>query len=116
MPQPEAGVTHAAKIDKAEARIDWTRSAREIDRLIRGLAPFPGAWTTLDGERVKLLLAAPVDGKGAPGTVLDAAPTVACGRGALRLLRLQRAGKAALGAEDFQRGQAMPPGAVLGAN
>jgi methionyl-tRNA formyltransferase len=114
VPQPEAGVTHAAKIDKAEARIDWTRPAAEIDRVIRSLAPFPGAWTMIDGERVKLLLAEPAVGAGAPGLVLDAAPTIACGSGALRLLRLQRAGKAPLEASEFQRGRAMVPGQVLG--
>lgn len=114
-PQPEAGASYAAKIDKAEARIDWSRPAEEIDRLIRGLAPFPGAWTEIGGERVKLLLAEPADGTGPPGLVLDAAPIVACGHGALRLLRLQRAGKASLDAAEFQRGRAMVPGQVLGA-
>ena len=113
-PQPEAGVTYAEKIDKAEARIDWTRPAAEIDRMIRGLAPYPGAWTMIDGERVKLLLAEPAVGAGAPGLVLDAAPTIACGSGALRLLRLQRAGKAPLEASEFQRGRAIVPGQVLG--
>ena len=66
-PQPEEGVTYAAKIDKAEARVDWTRPAAEVDRLIRGLSPFPGAWTEIGGERVKLLLCERAEGAGAPG-------------------------------------------------
>ena len=110
VPQPAEGVTYAAKIDKAEARIDWTRPAVEVDRLIRGLSPFPGAWTEAGGERVKLLLSAVVPGTGTPGTVLDEAPTVACGTGAVRLLRLQRAGRGAQDAADFRRGFPLAPG------
>ncbi|WP_111429339.1 methionyl-tRNA formyltransferase [Rhodobacteraceae bacterium DSL-40] len=102
--QPEAGVTYAAKIDKAEAKIDWSRSAAEIDRQIRGLSPFPGAWAEIGGERVKLLLSTVADGSGPAGTVLDDDLRVACGTGALRLLRLQRAGKGAMAARDFLRG------------
>ena len=113
VPQPEAGVTYAAKIDKAEARVDWSRPAVEVDRLIRGLAPFPGAWTELGGERVKLLMSEVAAGAGAPGTVLDGRLTVACGEGAVRLLRLQRAGKAALAAEAFLRGQPVGAGVRL---
>ena len=97
-PQPEAGVTYAAKIDKAEARVDWTRPAAEVDRLIRGLSPFPGAWCEIGGERVKLLLSEPAEGAGAPGEVLDEGLAVACGAGAVRLLRLQRAGRGAMAA------------------
>ena len=103
-PQPETGVTYADKIDKAEARVAWTRSAEEVDRQIRALAPFPGAWCMAGGERVKLLGSRLAEGQGAPGEVLDAAPTVACGRGAVRLLRLQRAGRAAQDARRVPAG------------
>lgn len=113
-PQPEDGVTYAAKIDKAEAKIDWTRPATEIHNIIRGLTPAPGAWCEMPGprgaERVKILRAAPADGAGEPGTVLDDALTVACGTGALRLLELQRAGGRPLAAADFVKGFAVPPG------
>ena len=74
-------MTYAAKIDKAEARVDWSRPAAEVDRLIRGLSPFPGAWCEIGGERVKLLLSELADGDGAPGTVLDGRLAVACGDG-----------------------------------
>lgn len=113
-PQPEEGVTYAAKIDKAEARIDWTAPAEEVDRRIRGLAPFPGAWTMISDQRVKLLGATLAEAQGAPGTVLDQELTVACGTGAVRLTRLQRAGKGAQDAEIFQRGFMVPRGTVLG--
>ncbi|SDE26257.1 methionyl-tRNA formyltransferase [Ruegeria marina] len=112
-PQPEAGVTYAAKIDKAEARVDWTRPAAEIDRQIRGLSPFPGAWTEIEGERVKLLASRQAEGQGAPGEVLDGALTVACGTGAVTLTRLQRAGKAAQDADIFLRGWPVPRGTRL---
>jgi methionyl-tRNA formyltransferase len=112
--QPEAGVTYASKIDKAEARVDWTRPAGEVDRLIRALAPSPGAWAEVGGERVKLLTSAVAEGAGAPGTVLDEGLTVACGEGAVRLLRLQRAGREAMAAEAFLRGCPVPAGARLG--
>ena len=113
-PQPQAGVTYAAKIDKAEARVDWTRPAEDVDRLIRGLSPFPGAWCMFGKERVKLLASSMAEGQGAPGEVLDAAPTVACGTGAVRLLRLQRAGRAAQDAAEFLRGMALPQGTWVG--
>jgi methionyl-tRNA formyltransferase len=112
--QPEAGVTYAAKIDKAEARVDWGRPAVEVDRLIRGLSPFPGAWCEIGGERVKLLLSEPAEGEGTPGTVLDGRLAVACGVGAVRLLSLQRAGVGAVAAEAFLRGRPVPAGARLG--
>ncbi|MCC0065968.1 MAG: methionyl-tRNA formyltransferase [Rhodovulum sp.] len=102
--QPAEGATYAAKIDKAEARIDWTRPAEEIDRQIRGLSPHPGAWTMLGGERVRILLGEIVPGAGAPGTPLDDGLTIACGSGALRLTRLQRAGRAAMEAGEYLRG------------
>lgn len=105
--QPEEGVTYAAKIDKAEARVDWTRPAVEVDRLIRGLSPFPGAWCEADGARVKLLGSSVVDGSGAPGTVLGEF-RVACGAGAVQISRAQRAGKAAQDVETFLSGFALP--------
>ncbi|WP_370400094.1 methionyl-tRNA formyltransferase [Sulfitobacter sp. JB4-11] len=113
VPQPDEGVTYAAKIDKAEARIDWTRDAVEVDRLIRGLSPFPGAWFEQDGARVKALGSVLDAGDGAPGEVLDDALRVACGAGAVRLTRLQRAGKAAQDADVFQRGAQIARGARL---
>ncbi|MDM7970389.1 MAG: methionyl-tRNA formyltransferase [Paracoccaceae bacterium] len=112
-PQPADGVTYAAKIDKAEAAIDWTRPATEIDRQIRGLSPFPGAWTLHDGERIKLLASRLAQGTGAPGTVLDEALTVACGTGAVQLLRLQRAGRGAQDAAEFMRGTPLSKGTQL---
>jgi methionyl-tRNA formyltransferase len=112
-PQPEQGVTYAKKIEKSETRIDWTKSAHEIDCLIRGLSPTPGAWTELNGERVKILFAEPADGSGAPGTTTDDALTVACGEGALRLLRIQRAGKSAMDVKEVLRGFSVPRGTKL---
>ncbi|WP_170583154.1 methionyl-tRNA formyltransferase [Ruegeria arenilitoris] len=113
-PQPEVGVTYAAKIDKAEARVDWSRLSVEVDRQIRALSPFPGAWTQIEGERVKLLASRLSDGQGVPGEVLDDALRVACGTGAVELLRLQRAGKAAQDRETFLRGWPIPAGTRLG--
>ena len=114
-PQPEEGVEYAAKIDKSEARIDWSRPAAELDRHIRGLSPFPGAWFELaeDGksaERIKVLFCAAEDGAGAPGVALDDRLLIACGEGALRLLRVQRAGKGPVAAADFLRGRPVPSG------
>ncbi len=111
--QPEDGVTYAAKIDKAEARVDWTRPAEEVDRLIRGLSPFPGAWVDWNGARLKLLGSRVTEGDGPPGEVLDDALRVACGSGAVQLTRLQRAGKSAQDAQEFQRGAGIAPGAKL---
>ena len=102
-PQPEEGVTYAAKIDKAEARIDWTRPAAEIDRQIRGLSPFPGAWCELAGERIKLLRCRLAEGRGDPGQVLRDL-TIACGDGAIEITEAQRQGKRPMPAEDFLRG------------
>jgi len=103
-PQAADGVTYAKKILKDEARIDWAKSAREIDCLIRGLSPVPGAWCEVKGERLKILYAEPVEGRGAPGTVIDDKLTVACGEGALRLVRLQRAGRSTMTADELLRG------------
>jgi methionyl-tRNA formyltransferase len=105
--QPEAGVTYAEKIDKSEARVDWARPAIEVDRLIRGLSPFPGAKCDIAGEQVKLLASRVVDGAGAPGQVLDGL-TIACGTGAVEILRAQRPGKRAMEAQDFLRGFDLP--------
>lgn len=112
--QPDIGVTYADKIDKAEARIDWTRPAAELDCHIRGLSPFPGAWFEHEGARVKALLSQPVQRAGEPGLVLDERLVVACGDGAIRLRRLQRAGKAAMDVDDFQRGRPIVAGTRLG--
>jgi methionyl-tRNA formyltransferase len=115
-PQPEEGVTYAKKIAKEESRIDWTKSAREIDCHIRGLSPWPGAWTEANGERLKVLYAEPVNTiSSAPGEVLDDQLTIACGSGAVRLLRVQRAGKAAMDAAQLLRGWSLPRGSTLGA-
>lgn len=116
-PQSEAGVIYAHKIDPAEARIDWSRPAREIDCHIRGLSPFPGAFFFLPTDkgdvRVKALDCCLADGQGAPGEVLDDALKVACGEGAIRLLRVQREGKQAMSGEEFLRGNAIEAGARL---
>jgi methionyl-tRNA formyltransferase len=111
--QDESQATYAPKIDKAEAKIDWRADAEVIERLVRGLAPFPGAWFMLGGERVKLLLAEPVEASGPPGTVLDNDFTIACGSGALRPLRLQRAGRPAMARAEFLRGRPVASGTLL---
>jgi methionyl-tRNA formyltransferase len=115
--QGDEGVTYAAKIDKAETRIDWTRPARAVLRHIHGLSPFPGAWCeiALDDElaRIKILRCETARGSGAAGDLLDDRLRVACGEGAIRILELQRAGKAAMKAGEFLRGTPLPPGARL---
>ena len=108
-PQPSDGVTYAAKIDKTEARIDWTRPADQVDRLIRGLSPFPGAWCDMGGERVKLLRCRVAKGQGAPGQVTGPL-TIACGEGAVEVTLAQREGKRAMAPADFLRGFQMPNG------
>ena len=112
-PQPELGATYAAKIDKAEARIDWGKPAELIEREVRAFAPFPGSWFELDGERIKVLRARAIGVNGADGTVLDDQLTIACGQAAIRPLTVQRAGKPAMAAADFLRGKAVPAGTVL---
>ena len=112
-PQPDEGVTYAHKIDKAEARIDWREPAADIDRKIRGLSPFPGAFIEIDGQRIKLLASRYVDQTGTPGQLLDDALTVACGTGAVQLTRLQRAGKSAQTAQEFLRGVPLTQGMSL---
>lgn len=116
-PQAEAGATYAAKIDKAEAHIDFARPAQEVHNRIRALSPVPGAWFETEAggkaERIKVLRAAPAEGRGSPGELLDDALTVACGSGAVRLLELQRAGKKPMGAPEFLRGFPLSRGARL---
>ena len=115
--QSEQGVTYAAKIEKAEARIDWTRPAHAVLRHIHGLSPFPGAWSEIAGEgepaRVKILRCELAAGSGTPGAVLDDRLTIACGEGAIRIVELQRAGKAPMLATDFLRGTPLKPPARL---
>jgi len=112
-PQPETGVTYATKIDKSEARIDWSETAEEVDRKIRGLSPFPGAWCEFHGDRLKLLSSRLSVGNGAAGEVLDDTLTIACGTGAIEVLTLQRAGKGAQPRDVFLRGMDIPKGSVL---
>ncbi|QQO19387.1 methionyl-tRNA formyltransferase [Bradyrhizobium diazoefficiens] len=109
--QSEHGVTYAAKIDKAEARIDWTRPARAVLRHIHGLSPFPGARAEIENGRVKILRCELAKGSGAPGEVLDDQLTIACGEGAIRIIELQREGKARMQAADFLRGVPLKAGA-----
>jgi methionyl-tRNA formyltransferase len=116
-PQSEIGVTYAHKISKEECRIDWARSAREVHNHVRGLSPFPGAFFEADFgrgiERVKVLRSSPAVGSGPAGTILDDQLTIGCGEGAIRLLNLQRAGKAPMDAATFLRGARLPAGATL---
>jgi methionyl-tRNA formyltransferase len=115
--QSEDGVTYARKIRPSETRIDWGKSAAMVDRRIRGLSPAPGAWFECRGDertiRVKALLSAVEDGRGAPGEVLDERLLIACGKGAVRILRAQREGRGAQGAADFLRGFPISPGVRL---
>jgi methionyl-tRNA formyltransferase len=107
--QSEDGVTYAAKIDKAEARVDWTKPAHAVLRHIHGLSPFPGAWAELDNARVKILRCELAKGSGEPGAVLDDQLTIACGEGAIRIIELQREGKGRMQAADFLRGVPVKP-------
>jgi methionyl-tRNA formyltransferase len=113
-PQPADGVTYAAKIDKAETRIDWSKPWQAVHDHIRGLSPFPGAWCEMGGERVKVLRTTRGEGGGNPGAVLDDRLTVACGDGAVRIVELQKAGGRPMRAEDFLRGASVAPGTRLG--
>ena len=117
MKQSEEGVTYAAKIEKSEARIDWNTPAREVLRHVHGLSPFPGAWCeiAIEGEqaRLKILRCEPAKGSGVPGAVLDDQLTIACADGAIRILELQRAGKAPMKSADFLRGTPLKPPARL---
>jgi methionyl-tRNA formyltransferase len=111
--QFEEGVTYAAKIDKSEAKLDWTRPAPHIKRQINGLSPFPGAWTMVNGKRLKLLAAREAEGSGAPGQVLGRL-TIACGEGAVDVTRVQPEGKGAMDASDWLMGARIALGGVLG--
>lgn len=112
-PQRESGATYAAKIEKAKSRIDWSRTAEEVERQIRAFAPAPGAWFEADGERIKLLNAECVDGAGQPGEVVGAPLVIACGEDALHCRTLQRAGKSAMAVEEMLRGFTIPEGTIL---
>ncbi len=111
--QPDEGVTYAHKIDKAEARIDWARSAEQIERHVRAFAPAPGAWFEFEGERCKVLAAELVEGSGAPGTVLSDVLTAACGTAAIRPILVQRAGRPAMATADMLRGWVIEAGTSL---
>jgi methionyl-tRNA formyltransferase len=118
IPQPEDGMTYAAKLDRADGAIDWNRSATEIDRQVRALNPWPGTSFEVGGDRIKLLEVTPTAEQGKPGTIIgtseDGSPVAACGEGALKLTLLQRPGRAAQDGASFLRGFALPPGTVLG--
>ena len=111
--QPEDGVTYAKKIDKTEARLDFTQAAEQVERHIRAFAPTPGAFFELEGERYKVLAADLTDGAGEPGETLDDALAMACGAGAVRITRIQRAGKPAMTSADLLRGRPIPAGTRL---
>jgi methionyl-tRNA formyltransferase len=113
-PQPEAGVTYAPKLAKTDAPLDWRLPATTLERRVRAQNPWPGTSFPLGAETIRVLDAIAEPGAGKPGEVLDASPRIACGEGALRLLRLQRPGRAALDAAAFLRGLPLPPGSVLG--
>ena len=113
-PQPVAGATYAKKIDKAEARIDWSKPAVDIERQVRAFAPAPGAWFDANGERIKLLEASVgTDASGAPGEVLDDSLNIAAADGYVRPLKVQRAGRAPMAPGDLLRGFAIPKGTIL---
>jgi methionyl-tRNA formyltransferase len=115
-PQPSEGATYARKLSREDALLDWTRPARELERVVRAMRPAPGATTTLDGQGIKVWRANIADGSGVPGTVIHAKDTivVACGGGALAIAELQRAGGKSLSAAEFLRGRTLPRGARLG--
>ena len=116
-PQPAKGVTYAEKIDKSEAEINWTLPAEDLDRLIRGLSPFPGAWTTFQGTRIKCLGSKLVRTRGSDqpaGQIVGSDLEIACGEGVLRITRVQRAGKAAQNVDEFLRGMPLQIGDQLG--
>ena len=113
VPQPAEGATYAPKLTRESGRLDWAQSAAALDRQVRALNPWPGTYTTFDGEILKVLDAVPEAGRGEPGEVLDNALLVACGTEALRLLRVQRSGRAPMAAADMLRGRAVPRGTLL---
>ncbi len=113
VPQPETGVTYAAKIDKAEARIDFGAGALAVERQVRAFAPAPGAWFEHGGERIRVLKAEAIGGGAEPGLVADEGLVVGCGVGLIRLVTVQRAGRGAMRAHELLRGFAIPVGTVL---
>jgi methionyl-tRNA formyltransferase len=113
VPQPGEGITHAAKIEKAEARLDFTRSAIEVEGQVRAFAPAPGAFFEHAGERVRILAAEVIEGTGDPGEVIDDALTIACADSAIRPVRVQRAGRGIMTADELLRGFAIPRGTRL---
>lgn len=112
-PQPEEGVTYAHKLDKGEGKLDWSLSADQLALDIRALNPWPGVWFELDGKRIKVWEAVAIDQEGEPGTALDDKLTIACGKGSLQLLSVQKAGKGRMTAEEFLRGNKVPKGTCL---
>ena len=112
-PQPALGVTYAPRIEKAEGRIDWSRPSDELERKVRALNPRPGVWFSHGDVRIKVLTARAGDGDGAPGAVLDGSLNIACGEGALKPLKVQRAGKKPQSVEEFLRGTPIAPDTVL---
>ena len=112
-PQPEAGVTYAAKLTREEGALDFREPADLLDRKIRALNPWPGVWFEYQGERIKLLAAKPEAGRGAPGTILDSDLAIACGTGVLRPTLLQRPGRAPVERKAFLNGTKIDPGVVL---
>ena len=118
VPQPEEGATYAPKLTREDGRLDWTQPAAALDRRVRALTPWPGTWTTFgtapDDEVLKVLAARPEPGAGEPGTTLDDRLLVACGTGALRLLRVQRPGRAPMSIDAMLRGRPVPAGTCLG--
>ncbi len=118
VPQPEDGVTYAAKIEKAEGRLDWCRSASALDRQLRALNPWPGCWTEIGDQTLRVLAARPLSGsdgrRPVPGEVLDEHLTVACGEGRLELTTVQRPGGKPMASEAFLRGFPVPVGTRLG--
>jgi len=109
-PQPEAGATYARKLERDEGRLDWARPAAELERAVRALNPWPGVWFEYRGERIRVLAAEVADTVAAPGTIVDGRLTIACSKGGLRPLRVQRAGKAPVDTEAFLRGFGLPEG------
>jgi methionyl-tRNA formyltransferase len=114
MPQPEDGATYAPKLTREDGRIDWTRPARQIDRQIRAFDPWPGTFSMLNGETLKILAAVVEEASGPAGTVLDSHLTIACGDGAIRPTRVQLPGRQAMDAEAMLRGRPVPVGTILG--
>ena len=113
IPQPEHGATYAPKLERGDGKLNFSQSAAQLDRCVRALNPWPGTFCQLGDTVLKVIAAAPVDGIGAPGTILDHALTVACGTGALRVLRVQAPGRAAMEVAAFLRGHPIAPGTIL---